>query len=248
MSQVDPIAMLFGDLHEPVAPHPAFADALRDQLLTELRSPAAAGWRRPIRSVQAVLTARPRSPRRLALLAAAVVLLLAGIAAATYLVLAHGGAGAQAELPTAAPPTVPSRLAEREPVQIDLGGGPRGGNPSGGGGSFTLRRAGGTSDTGTITYSVVFERPGTTAAGQPYAHVRALVYLNGKDGTIVLVVTGRTFGAEGSGANDGQDVWIGQWRVVSGDGRYTGAGGKGSFAGIAGPAASIALRLNGYLY
>ena len=68
MSVHDPVTPLFGGIERPVDPRPEFADGLLDRLLVELERPG-----------------RPVLRARTLLLAAALVLLLASVATATYL-------------------------------------------------------------------------------------------------------------------------------------------------------------------
>jgi hypothetical protein len=157
------------------------------------------------------------------------VVALAGIACAAAMLAAPMATGAS----TAA-----------KPVQIDVAGGPQGGNPDGGGGRFTLRSAG-TPDAGASTYSFVFSKSGTTSLGQPFAHVKGTIYLTGKRGGLVLAVKGLTYGATGDGVTSGRDVWTGTWNVTSASGGYAGTKGTGAFVGIVGPSVRVALRLNG---
>lgn len=86
MSADDQVAVILAGLDSPVAPRPQFADALLARLLEELaeaQSPAARGWPVAFRMPRILPHAPPRP--RLALIAIAVFLLLAGIATATYL-------------------------------------------------------------------------------------------------------------------------------------------------------------------
>jgi len=132
-----------------------------------------------------------------------------------------------------------------KPVQIDVAGGPQGGNPDGGGGRFTLRSAG-TRDAGANTYSFVFSAPETNSLGQPFGRLKGTIYLTGKSGGLVLTAKGLSYSATGDGVASGRDVWTGTWTVTSASGTYSGLKGTGAFVGIVGPSAKVALRLNGH--
>ncbi|MDX6565663.1 MAG: TolB protein [Gaiellales bacterium] len=81
MTAADPLTRLLHDLDRPSQPRPDFAEALRARMLAELRASAAPArrpraWRRPVHSRRA----------RVAVLAGAVLIVLAAIASAAYLV------------------------------------------------------------------------------------------------------------------------------------------------------------------
>jgi hypothetical protein len=239
MSRHDPLFSLSTVVNQPTAPSPEFARRLRAQLLDEL---AAAGSTRRHLSGADRIRALP-GRRRIAVLIV-LLLVLAGIATAAAVGLEALLAG-DAARPTGVDPAV-ARLAEREPAQITITGGPVGGNLYGGAGRFTLR-IGSTVDAGEHSYSVWFGSSGTSAAAQPYVEVNATLYLTGEKGRLVLAARGLSYGASGDGAVDGQDVWRGSWTVVGGSGAYANMHGGGDFVGIAGPGARIELRLTGRL-
>jgi WD40-like Beta Propeller Repeat len=83
VSAVDPVARILGAIDRPVQPRPEFAEALRADLLARLQAPVRAPQRRPVRLHWFLPHAPPRV--RLVLVAALVLLLLAGIATATYI-------------------------------------------------------------------------------------------------------------------------------------------------------------------
>jgi len=83
MSTVDPAASILGALDGPVQPRPEFAESLRATLLAELRTPVYAPSRRRLRLEWFLPQAPPRL--RLVLVTALLLLLLAGIATATYI-------------------------------------------------------------------------------------------------------------------------------------------------------------------
>jgi hypothetical protein len=239
MSSADPLTRLLTDIDRPVDPRPEFARELGDRLLAGLASTAASSPQ----ALRARIMRRPGTVRRTVVIGVAL-LLLTGIALAAYVSLR-----AWLDDTTRAPVTDPvaaARLAEQAPVRISLSGSPQGGNPSGGGGQFSLR-FGSSTDGGPDAYSFWFGAPGTTAAGQHYATVHGTLTLTGRKGQLVLVTVGRAFGAVGDGAQDGSDVLLGTWTVLDGTGAYTGLRGSGAYAGIAGPGAAVALRLDGRL-
>lgn len=85
MSARDPVVVILAGLERPVAPRPEFADALLGRLLEELREsrvPTGKAWRPRLRLPRILPGAPPRL--RLALIVLALLLLLAGIATATY--------------------------------------------------------------------------------------------------------------------------------------------------------------------
>jgi len=84
MSASDPVAVILGGLDRPVQPRPEFAEALLSRLLEELgEGLAPSGLRRVRFTLPRLLPGAP--PRlRLALIVIAVLLLLAGIATATF--------------------------------------------------------------------------------------------------------------------------------------------------------------------
>ena len=83
MSTVDPVARILGALDGPVQPRPEFADSLRATLLAQLQAPVHAPPRRRLRFDWFLPQAPPRL--RLVLVTALLLLLLAGIATATYI-------------------------------------------------------------------------------------------------------------------------------------------------------------------
>jgi dipeptidyl aminopeptidase/acylaminoacyl peptidase len=83
VSTSDPIASILTALDRPVQPRPEFAESLRADLLAELRAPVDAPRRRRLRLDWFLPQAPPRV--RLVLIAALLLLLLAGIATATYI-------------------------------------------------------------------------------------------------------------------------------------------------------------------
>jgi WD40 repeat protein len=82
VSTVDPLANILGALDRPVQPRPEFAESLRANLLAELLAPVHAPRRR-LRLDWLLAQAPPRW--RLVLVTALLLLLLAGIATATYI-------------------------------------------------------------------------------------------------------------------------------------------------------------------
>ncbi len=85
MSAVDPIAAMLADLDRPAATRPAFADALLERLLSELTAPTSR--REPTVRLVRLASRRllPERRWRIAVAIAILLLLLAGIATATYL-------------------------------------------------------------------------------------------------------------------------------------------------------------------
>jgi dipeptidyl aminopeptidase/acylaminoacyl peptidase len=83
MSTVDPVASLLASVDRPVQPRPEFAESLRVTLLAELQAPVQARPRRRLWLDWFLPQAPPRL--RLALVTALLLLLLAGIATATYI-------------------------------------------------------------------------------------------------------------------------------------------------------------------
>ena len=83
MSAHDPFASIAADFDRPVSPRPEFAARLAERLLSELREPVPA--RRPSSRLGAWLHASANPRVRLVLLAAVLLLVLAGVATATYL-------------------------------------------------------------------------------------------------------------------------------------------------------------------
>jgi hypothetical protein len=82
MSTVDPVATILAALDRPVQPRAEFAESLRAELLAELQAPILARPRRTARLDWFLPQAPPRL--RLVLVTAVLLLLLAGIATATY--------------------------------------------------------------------------------------------------------------------------------------------------------------------
>src|SRR6266511_2872182 len=83
MSTVDPVASILTALDRPVQPRAEFAESLRAELLAELQAPVLARPRRRGRLDWFLPQAAPRL--RLILVTAVLLLLLAGIATATYM-------------------------------------------------------------------------------------------------------------------------------------------------------------------
>jgi WD40 repeat protein len=83
MSSVDPVATVLGSLDRPVQPRPEFAESLRATLLAQLEAPVLVRPRRRLRLDWFLPQAPPRV--RLVLVTALFLLLLAGIATATYI-------------------------------------------------------------------------------------------------------------------------------------------------------------------
>jgi hypothetical protein len=115
--------------------------------------------------------------------------------------------------------------------RIDPRGAPEGGNPTGGGGTFTLR-SGGNSDGEIASYSFF----GTPTKGS--------ITLTGKHGGLVLRTASKPSGL--SVASEGLDIWTGTWTIASGTGTYAGAHGVGAYVGIIGPSYKVALHLEGF--
>jgi WD40-like Beta Propeller Repeat len=82
VSAMDPVTRILAAVDGPVQPRPEFADALRADLLAQLRAPVHAARSRRLRLGWFLPHAPPRV--RLVLAAAVLFLLLAGIATATY--------------------------------------------------------------------------------------------------------------------------------------------------------------------
>ena len=116
-------------------------------------------------------------------------------------------------------------------LKIDLKGAPVGGNPNGGGGTFTLR-SGATTDKGIASYSFF----GTPTKGS--------ITLTGKNGGLVLRTASRPSGL--SVDSQRLDLWTGTWRIASGTGAYAGAHGVGGYVGIIGPSYKVALHFEGF--
>jgi dipeptidyl aminopeptidase/acylaminoacyl peptidase len=83
MSTVDPVASILTGLDRPAQPRPEFAESLRADLLAQLQAPALAPPRRRVGLDWFLPHAPPRL--RLALVTAVLLLLVAGIATATYI-------------------------------------------------------------------------------------------------------------------------------------------------------------------
>jgi type II secretory pathway component PulM len=83
MSTVDPVATILAALDRPVQPRAEFAESLRAELLAELQAPILARPRHTARLDWFLPQAPPRL--RLILFTAVLLLLLAGIATATYI-------------------------------------------------------------------------------------------------------------------------------------------------------------------
>ncbi len=116
-------------------------------------------------------------------------------------------------------------------LKIDLKGAPVGGNPTGGGGTFTLR-SGATTDKGLASYSFF----GTPTKGN--------ITLTGKHGGLVLRTVSRPSGLGVD--SQGLDLWTGTWTIASGTGAYAGAHGLGAYVGIIGPSYKVALHFEGF--
>ena len=128
-----------------------------------------------------------------------------------------------------AAPFAAAHTAGKAVIRIDINGAPQGGNPSGGGGTFTLH-SGATSDKGTETYSF-FGSGGN-------------ITLSGKKGQIVLRTKSRPSGL--SVDSEGLDLWTGTWKVQSATGAYAGMHAVGAYVGIIGPSYNVALHLEGF--
>jgi len=122
-------------------------------------------------------------------------------------------------------------VAGKVVLQIDLKGAPEGGNPAGGGGTFTLR-SGATSDKGIASYSFF----GTPTRGN--------ITLTSKHGGLVLRTSSRPSGL--SVDSQGLDLWTGTWTIASGTGTYAVAHGVGAYVGIIGPSYKVALHFEGF--
>lgn len=83
MSSIDPVATILGSLDRPVQPRPEFAESLRATVLAQLEAPVRVRPRRRLRLDWFLPQAPPRL--RLLLATALLLLLLAGIATATYI-------------------------------------------------------------------------------------------------------------------------------------------------------------------
>jgi hypothetical protein len=123
--------------------------------------------------------------------------------------------------------------APKTVVRIDLKGHPQGGNPTGGGGTFTLH-SGSAADKGASSYS--FSISGSTTKGT--------LTLDGSKGSLTLRTTSRPSGLNVD--SQGLDLWLGTWSIVDGDGAYKGAHGVGAYIGIIGPSYAVALHLEGF--
>ena len=130
-----------------------------------------------------------------------------------------------------ASPLAAGGAAGKVVLKIDLKGAPVGGNPAGGGGTFTLR-SGATTDKGMASYSF-FDTP-----------TKGSITLTGKHGGLVLRTASRPSGL--SVDSQGLDLWTGTWRIASGTGAYAGAHGVGAYVGIIGPSYKVALHFEGF--
>ena len=130
-----------------------------------------------------------------------------------------------------ASPLTAGGVAEKVVLQIDLKGAPVGGNPTGGGGTFTLR-SGATSEKGIASYSFF----GTPTKGS--------IHLTGKHGGLVLRTASRPSGL--SVDSQGLDLWTGTWTIASGSGTYAAAHGVGAYVGIIGPSYKVSLHFEGF--
>ena len=141
-------------------------------------------------------------------------------------------AGAMLVLSTVIAPSLGASTAStKKVVRIDIQGVPRGGNPAGGGGSFTLRGAGVT-DRGSESYS--------------FAGAVGDVYLTGKKGDLVLRLKRRPSGL--SVDSQGLDLWTGTWSTTSGGTRaFAALRGIGAFVGVIGPNYAVAFHLEGFV-
>lgn len=120
--------------------------------------------------------------------------------------------------------------ARKDVLRIDVKGGPQGGNPSGGGGTFTLH-VGSQADKGTQYYSFGAANKGN-------------ITLTGRRGELVLRTRATNSGLHVD--SQGTDLWTGMWTIVSGTGSYAGAHGVGAYVGIVGPGYRIALHFEGF--
>lgn len=128
-----------------------------------------------------------------------------------------------------APSLAAPASGDKKVIRMDVKGVPRGGNPSGGGGTFTLR-VGGSADRGRDSYAFV------TSTGN--------VYLTGKKGDLVLRLKRRASGLNVD--SNGLDLWTGTWSIVSGTRAYEAMHGVGAFVAIIGPSYAVALHLEGF--
>jgi hypothetical protein len=119
--------------------------------------------------------------------------------------------------------------ATKSVIRIDVNGAPQGGNPSGGGGRFTLRN-GSLTDKGIDSYSL--------SSG------KGTITLTGKRGTLMLATKSTRSGLHVD--SEGLDIWTGTWSVVDGDGAYEGVHAIGAYVGIIGPSYRVALHLEGF--
>jgi hypothetical protein len=118
-------------------------------------------------------------------------------------------------------------------VRIDLEGHPQGGNPSSGGGTFTLV-SGAVRDQGSSSYS--FFSSGSTMKGT--------ITLLGRKGSLTLRTTSRPSGLNVD--SQGLDLWVGNWTVAGADGSYKSTHAVGAYVGIIGPAYAVALHFEGF--
>ena len=138
-------------------------------------------------------------------------------------------AGAAVAALTGATPLTAAPDTGKVVVRIDVKGEPQGGNPSGGGGTFTMR-VGAAADKGTDYYSF------SGSAGN--------ITLTGKHGELVVRTKSRPSGLHVD--SEGLDIWTGTWSILSGTGSYAGAHGVGAYVGIIGPSHKVALHLEGF--
>ena len=129
-------------------------------------------------------------------------------------------------------PLVAGSTASKSVITIDVNGAPRGGNPSGGGGRFTLQN-GSLADKGIDSYSFSLSAP-----------TKGTITLTGKRGGLMLATRGTRSGLSVDG--DGLDIWTGTWSVVRADGAYADMHAVGAYVGVIGPAYRVALHLVGF--
>ena len=130
-----------------------------------------------------------------------------------------------------APSATATQEGRKVILKIDMRGAPQGGNPQGGGGTFTLH-LGGASDKGASSYSFF---------GNP---TKGSITLTGAHGELDLRTTSRPSGLSVDG--QGLDLWTGTWTITGGTGSYAGAHGVGAYVGIIGPSYRVALHFEGF--
>lgn len=114
-------------------------------------------------------------------------------------------------------------------ARIEVKGGPTGGNPTGGGGLFTLQ-AGKVSDRGRTSYA--------------WSGAVGTISLMGKRGDLTLRLKRMRTPVEFD--SEGLDLWVGTWATVTGTGAYAGMKGGGGFLGLVGPQYKVDFTLQGF--